>query len=91
MQNKNVYDSKFISKSEIVGSHFINRYCNALYKTTCSYLMKNPSLTKEDAYRNSVYDYIKCIEKNINYSSEVDGILFYFQSTTKHETMTKDE
>jgi hypothetical protein len=42
-----------------------------------------PTLSKEEVYRRIVYDYNKCIENNVNYSTEVDGIHFILQSTTK--------
>jgi hypothetical protein len=91
MESMNSNNSKFISKAEIVGSHFINRYCNALYNTTSKALLNNPSLNKIDVYKNIVYEYIKCIEKNINFESEMKLILVYFQSCTKYGNMDINE
>jgi len=84
-------NSKFISKAEIIGSHFINRYCNAIYNSTCKVMLTNTSLNKLDIYKNILFEYIKCIETDINFKSELEGILMYFKSSTKYANMTIDE
>jgi hypothetical protein len=84
-------DSKFISKAEIIGSHFINRYCNALYNSTCKIILNNTSLNKLEIYKNIIYEYINCISNNVNFNSELDGILMYFKSSTKYANMTIEE
>ena len=84
------YDPKTISKAEIIGSHFINRYCNALYESTYIILNKNPTLNKTEVYKNLIYEYIKCIEKNISFEKELEGIHQYFTSSTKYADMEVD-
>ena len=81
------YDPKLISILEILGSQFVDIYFNHVYNSARAHLNTGESLT--DEYTRRVQAYIVGVKDDgKSYREVVQNLHKYFQTTTRHTTLS---